>query len=117
MRYIKKNGGGGQGDPPLPVIGLNNFSSNSLKVIIIINSSVSKLPPKIKIITGNGAVFMQGWLSQFNQLNIIPYIQLVINSIYEFELLILATFLDVGSRIFWVKILKILLKTKSMCFV
>ena len=42
--------------------------------------------------------------SQFNQLNIIPYIQLVINSIYEFELLILATFLDFGSRIFWLKI-------------
>ena len=38
--------------------------------------------------------------SQFNQLHIISYIQLVINSIYEFELLILATFLDFGSRIF-----------------
>jgi len=52
-----------------------------------------------------------GYVSQFNQLNSIPYIQLVINSIYEFELLILATFLDFGSRIFWFKILKILLKT------
>ena len=49
--------------------------------------------------------------SQFNQLHIISYIQLVINSIYEFELLILATFLDFGQRIFWFKILKILLKT------
>ena len=31
--------------------------------------------------------------------------------LYEFELLILATFLDFGSQIFWLKILKILLKT------
>ena len=54
---------------------------------------------------------MSGGCSQFNQLHIISYIQLVINSIYEFELLILATFLDFGSRIFWFKILKILLKT------